>query len=304
MAVAEWSRVAAGVGTPGVDPAWSEMTTVWHNTHLTPALRIAEDRRISGGLIYEGKLRDTRTEVVYLTPKTWGGGSIYGSFCFEASWKEIAEGRNLYWVEENTTYQNPISRFLLSWNDVEHLPVTHYDPKCDVGPLRRVGDKWFWLNTSVPEIVVDDPVYTTSMLRLTFDTHREGYCHPTRGWSCRERGAGGSIDAQASFMARILSDPALGMEDLMVKDGVLGFSMTSGLTTLYRRLMGKQSWGGPVADDTIGMDAFTSACLAYHLGDRERGRRLLGLVDTEERAERLFLEAIRSRFGVPTFNWW
>lgn len=280
------------------------MTTVWHNTHLTPALRIAEDRRISGGLIYEGKLRDTRTEVVYLTPKTWGGGSIYGSFCFEASWKEIAKGRNLYWVEENTTYQNPISRFLLSWNDVEHLPVTHYDPERDVGPLRQVGDKWFWLNTIVPEIVIDDPVYTTSMLRLTFDTHREGYCHPTRGWSCRERGGGGSIDAQASFMARILSDPSLGMEDLMVKDGILGFSMISGLTTIYRRLMGKQSWGGPVADDTIGRDAFTSACLAYHLGDRERGRRLLGLIDTEGRAERLFLEAIRSRFGVPTFNWW
>jgi hypothetical protein len=156
----------------------------------------------------------------------------------------------------------------------------------------------------VPEIVVDDPVYTTSMLRLTFDTHREGYCHPTRGSSCRERGAGGSIDAQASFMARILSDPTLGMEDLMVKDGVLGFSMTSGLTTLHRRLIGKQSWCGPVADDTIGMDVFTSACLAYHLGDRERGRRLLGLIDTEERAERLFLEAIRDRFGVPTFNWW
>lgn len=302
--MAEWSRVAAGVGTPGVAPAWSEMTTVWHHTHLTPALRIAEDRKISGGLIYEGKLRDTRTEVVYLTPKTWGGGSIYGSFCFEASWKEIAKGRNLYWVEENTTYQNPISRFLLSWNDVEHLPVTHYDPERDVGPLRQIGDKWFWLNTIVPEIVVDDPVYTTSMLRLTFDTHREGYCHPTRGWSCCERGAGGSMDAQASFMARVLSDHSLGMEDLMVKDGVLGFSMISGLTTLYRRLMGKQSWGGPVADDTIGMDAFTSACLAYHLGDRERGRRLLGLIDTEERAERLFLEAVRSRFSVPTFNWW
>lgn len=78
------------------DPVWREMTTVWHNTHLTPAVRIAQDRRITGGLIYDGKLRDTRTEVVYLTQKYWPDGNIYGSFCFEVEWAEIAKNRALY----------------------------------------------------------------------------------------------------------------------------------------------------------------------------------------------------------------
>lgn len=302
-AALEWSRSTVSHGAPGVDKAWFDLETVWHNTHLSPALRIAEDRRISGGLIYEGKLQQTRTEVVYLTPKTWGGGSIYGSFCFEAVWSEIAKGRKLYWVEENASYQNPISRFLLSWYDVSHLPVTPYDPVHDTGPLRRVGDKWWWLSTTVPEIVVDDPLYTISLLQLKFDTHRDGYCHHTRGNSCREKGVGGSWDAQTSFLARLLADPSLGMEDLLVRDGGFTHGVYGGLSTLYRRLFSGQSWAGPVDDDERGLDCVTAACVAYHLGDRPRAKRLLGMLDAEGRAERLFLEAIRSRFAFPTFNW-
>lgn len=279
------------------------MTRVWHNTHLTPAVRIGQDRRITGGLIHDGKLRETRTEVVYVTPKSWGGGSIYGSFCFEMEWREIAKNRRLYWVEENLSYENPISRFLLSWNEVSHLPVTPYDPEVDDGPLRLFGGRWFWMGSSVPEIVVDDPINTISLTQLTFDTHRDGYCHPTRGTSCRERGVGGSWDAQTSFLARLLGDPAIGMEDLMVRDGAFTHGVYSALVTLYRRLFSKQAWGGPLADDELGRDAVVSACFAYHLGDRERSRRMLGLLETEDRAERVFLELIRDRFAFPSFAW-
>lgn len=299
----EWSRSTGGKGPAEAGNTWSEMVTVSHNTHLSPALRIAEDRCITGGLIYEGKLGETRSEFVYLTPKTWGGGSIYGSFCFEAEWKEIATNRALYWVEEKTGYQTPICRFLLSWYDVTHLPVTRYDPELDNGPLRLVDGRWFWLNSVVPEIVVDDPIHTISLLRLTFDTHRDEYCHHTRGANCRERGAGGSGDAHTSFVARLLGDESLGMDDLIVMDGSLTFGVYNGFASLWRRLFGGQSWGGPVADDVVGVDLVSSACLAYHFGDRDRARRLIGQMDTEARADRLFLEAIRTRLSFPTFNW-
>jgi hypothetical protein len=278
------------------------MTTVWHNTHLVPALRIAEDRRISGGLVEDGKLHETRTEVVYVTPKSWGDGSIYGSFCFEMPWAELAKGRHLYWVEENVNVQNPISRFLLSWDGASRLPVTPYDPESDDGPLRRVGGRWFWLSTIVPEIVVDDPIFTINMTQLSFDLHRDGYCHPRR-WSCSERGPGGSSDAQTSFLARMLADPRIEMQDLLVRGEGFTHGVMGPLMTLDRRLCLKQAWGGPIVDDVRATDAITAACLAYHHGERERAKRLMGLIDTEARAERLFLEVIRGRFGLPGFIW-
>jgi hypothetical protein len=300
---AGWERSTAGRGLPGSDPAWSEMETVWHNTHLVPAIRIGQDRRISGGLIYDGKLRQSRTEVVYVTPKPWGGGSIYGSFCFQMEWVEIAKGRQLYWVEENLAHENPISRFLLSWNDVSALPVTPYDPTRDNGPLRLSGDRWFWLSTTVPEIVIDDVIYTISLSRLTFDLHRDGYCHPTRGFSCRERGHRGSTDAQTSFVARLLGDPAVGLEDLLVSDGSLTPGVYGALSTLYRRLLGKRNWGGPIDDYTLATDTVTSACLAYHLGEPDRAKRLLDMIDSDERAETVFRDLIRRRFAFEAFDW-
>lgn len=299
----EWSRSTAGIGAPGADPLWSEMTMVWHNTHLTPALRIAEDHRIAGGLIYEGKLRETRTEVVHVTPKTWGGGSIYGSFCFETAWTDLAASRKLYWVEENHSYANPICRFLLSWYDVGHLPVVPYDPETHDGPLRLVNGKWFWLSTIVPEIVVDDPIYTSTVTQLTFDRHREDYCHYTRSQSCREMGVSGSGAAQASFVARLVGGGALGMEQLIVRDGTLTAGVYNALQSLWGSLFKRHEWGGAIADDLIATDAISGACLAHHLGDPDRAKRLMSLIDTEERAERLFLDLIRTRLDFPAFKW-
>jgi hypothetical protein len=279
------------------------MTAVWHNTHLTPAVRIAQDRRITGGLIYDGKLRDTRTEVVYLTPKYWPDGNIYGSFCFEMEWAEIAKNRALYWVEENTSHSNTIARFLLSWNDVSKLPVTLYNPTdCD-GPLRLHGGQWYWLGSIVPEIVLDEAIYTISVKQLTFDTHRDGYCHPTRGWSCRERGHGGSIDSQSSFVARLLADTSLGMEDLMIGNGEFTHGVRGGHTTLWARLFKGHAWGGPLSDDGAAADVISAACMAYHVGDRDKAKRLMSMIDTKDRADRVFREMIRTRFAFPTFDW-
>jgi hypothetical protein len=300
--VPEWRSFATSA-VPGVDDCWEEFTGVWHYTHMMPAVRIAEDQQISGRLIYDGKLLATRTEVAYLSPKQWGGGSIYGSFCFEASWPEIHGPRKLYWVEENRSYQNPIARFLLSWNDMTRLPVTPYDPTTDDGPLRLVGDKWYWLKTCVPEIVIDDPVPFSALRRLTFDSHRQGYCHHTKSRSCSEMDAAKRMDVQTSFVARLVGGGAIGLQDLMVDGDDFAWGVRSGFTYLWLRLFKGHSWDGPIADDVGAADLIAGACLTYHAGDVGRAKRLMALIDTEERAERIFRDMIRKRFDFPTFDW-
>lgn len=270
---------------------------------MIPAIRIAEDRQISVSLIYDGKLRESRTEVAYLSPKRWGGGSIYGSFCFDVSWAAISEHRKLYWVEANRAFRNPIARFLLSWHDVGRLDVTPYDPTKDNGPLRAVGDKWYWLDSSVPEIVIDDPIPASDLVRLIFDDHRQGYCNYTKNSSCPEMDAGKCLEAQASFIARLLGGGALGLEELMVDGTGFAWGVYGAFQTLWRRLFSKRMWGGPVTADEIALDIIVGACLAYNAGERERAQRLMDLIDTEERAERMFCDLIRARFEFPTFKW-
>lgn len=300
--VPEWKSFATSA-VPGMDPRWEEFGAVWHYTHMLPAIRIAEDRQISVGLIYDGKLLATRTEVAYLSPKRWGGGSIYGSFCFEASWPKIQQHRKLYWVEENRKYQNPIARFLLSWHDVKDLPVTPYDPTTDDGPLRLVGDKWYWLNTCVPEIVIDDPIPFSQLTRLTFESHRQGYCHHTKSRTCSEMDAAKRIDVQTAFVARLVGGGAIGLEDLMVDGDDFAWGVYNGFSYLWRRMFKANGWGGPIANDVAAADVIGGACLAYHSGDKDQAKRLMALIDTEERAERLFREMIRTRFDFPTFDW-
>lgn len=177
------------------------------------------------------------------------------------------------------------------------------DPENADGPLRLVGGKWYWLSSSVPEIVVVDDIPVVSLTRLAFEKHREIYCHLDRGGSCREKGHSGSLDADVSFVAHLLGSGAMGMDDLMVRDGGFGFGVEGGFTSLWVRLFRGHEWGGPLADDVTAVDAITSACRAYCAGDRDKAKRLMALIDTEERAERLFLDLIRTRFDIPGYTW-
>lgn len=303
-AAAEWAPFVEGRGAPAAGGEWSSLETLWHGTHLTAALRIAEDRMIAGGLIYDGKLLETRTEVIYFSPNTWGDGSRYGSFQFEIEWKTLIDGRSLYWVEPIRAYQIPIYRFLVSRHDVRHLPVVPYNPDIDEGPLRRAGDQWFWATGWAAEIVIDEAVPVHDLSRLRFEKHHDNYC--SEWWlsgSCREKGWSGSWNAHAKLAACLLGRPLKTLNDLLVENDLVSSGVEGALSQLWVKLIKGAKYGGPISADDAATDLVRAACLTFHAGDLERARRTIGLIDTQERADQALLTAIIQEFGIPSFDW-
>src|SRR5436309_1091969 len=110
---------------------------VHHVTHTEAALRILADYKITRGLIYdESVLNDTRTTVVWLSPNTWFHGSRYGNVQFSFDFTDIVAKRKVYWVEAQTKYSPHAYRFIISDENLSHLPVKAYDVNADEGPLR------------------------------------------------------------------------------------------------------------------------------------------------------------------------
>ena len=100
------------------------MDLVHHVTHTHAALRIIEDRKITRGLIYDKcSLNDTRTTVVWLSPNQWVNGSRYGNVEFTYNFKNLTKHCKVYWVEVHTGYSPHACRFLITDEDVSHLPV-------------------------------------------------------------------------------------------------------------------------------------------------------------------------------------
>ena len=51
-----------------------------------------------------------------------------------------------------------------------------------------------------------------------------------------------------------------------------------------------------------GRRRYIGACMAYHVGHRDEAKRLICMIDTEDRANRVFQEMIRTRLAFPTFD--
>lgn len=299
----EWSTMLGGWGAPLVDTRWHRLATLWHSTHLGPTLRIAEDRMISGGLIYDGKLRETRTEVIYFSPTSWTNGSRYGAFQFEIDWGTLIAGRRLYWVETLNNYEHRIYRFLISGADVSHLPVTLYDPERDGGPIRKIGDAWYWASGYAAEVVIDEAVPVHDLTALRFERHHNEYCSDTGISKCPERGFSGSWNAHSLLIAALLGRGLKTLNDLLLEEGNASNAVSDTVHRVWKKLILNNPFAGPVADNDLALDVMASACLVLHGGDAERAKRMANLIDGEARADAALMSIIRSHFGLPDFTW-
>ena len=152
---APWKPYVCTVPSKGVTGTCSVMDVVHHVTHTGASLRIIEDRKIARGLIYdECSLNDSRTMVVWLSPNRWVNGSRYGNVEFTYDFNSLVEQCKIYWVEVQRRYSPPACRFLITGDNVSHLPVQAYDPKTDEGPLRHVDGLWYWNFTYTGEFSV------------------------------------------------------------------------------------------------------------------------------------------------------
>jgi hypothetical protein len=189
------------------------MDVIHHVTHTPAALRIIEDQKIARGLIYdECSLNDSRTTVVWLSPNRWVNGSRYGNVEFTFDFQGLAKPRKIYWVEVQTKYQPHACRFLVTDQDVDHLPVQPYDPLTDEGPLRQADGVWYWNFTYTGEFLLEAPIWLSDCTRVEFIKHHDVYC--ALG-GCNDRGKDGSRSA-GRVIAHILSRSTSAIDEPLV----------------------------------------------------------------------------------------
>jgi len=143
----EWAPYA--VGSPSLRPNWTNddccpFESVFHVCHVQDAYRIFEDGKIRSSLVWdESRLKNTRTCVSWVSPNTWAAGSIYGNICFEFDWRELVQGKRLFWVEAISYYNPAAYRILVSANS----PLTKlqgFDPRRKSRPLFYDFERDIW----------------------------------------------------------------------------------------------------------------------------------------------------------------
>lgn len=298
----EWEAFTAGLEPPSPDSDdWLTMSSVRHGTHLTHALRIAEDRRLSAELIYEGRLMATRTKVIYFSPNTWHDGSRYGTFEFEVDWLGLLQGRRLMWVEPIYSYAIPIHRFMLT-RSASVPGLTPYDPTIDHGPLRLVEGTWLRTRRHAAEIVVDEDVPLTAITNFQVTKHHDFACSLSEP-VCSEAGHTGMQRTSARLTAALIGRRLTSLNPLLTRDGRLTFEAEHGYSGLYLAMTGKGSFGGIISDDGAAADLVKAACLLVHAGDREGARRLVQMLDSKDRFDRTLLGLAQDTFDAPTWSW-
>jgi hypothetical protein len=163
-----------------------KLDEVTHIAHVTDAIRIIEDRRIRSSLVYdESCLNTKRTQVSWVSPKTWAYGYIYGNVAFAFDWSSLVKGKKLYWVEHRQTSGQNICRFLISDGDFTDHPVTEYDCTRPHGPLfyDAKHKTWFHNNNVTSEYMVLSDLQLSDCSRICFVDHHPRYCNKS-GSAC------------------------------------------------------------------------------------------------------------------------
>lgn len=160
-------------------------STVRHIAHIEDAIRIMEDGLIRSSLVWdESRLRNSRTCVSWVSPNSWGHGSIYGNVNFEFDWNTLVSGKKLYWVEAITTYHPHAYRILVSdqnyesWDELVPYP---YDVKERKGPIYWDGKTWYRNACYTGELLIDRDLPLHECREIRFMDHHPRICKKDSG---------------------------------------------------------------------------------------------------------------------------
>ena len=212
----EWTAYNLEMKGAGSLTGPSPLKFVHHVTHISVARQILRDGQIKSGLIYdESKLNQTRTCVTWLSPNTWGYGSLYGNVQFSFDWMKIIKGRKLYWVEDMPKYSPSAYRLLVTDRTLAKAdaPVA-YDPISDSGPIRLQDGKWYWRSDRTCELMLDSNLLLADCVDFYFIDHHKTYCSATSG--CDDRNLS-IYESGARVLASILAGGIHSLDHILTK---------------------------------------------------------------------------------------
>jgi hypothetical protein len=280
----------------------SQLTTVRHVVHVPVARRIIEDGKIKAGLVYdESRLNTSRISVTWVSANTWGLGSIYGTVEFQFDWRALIAGQNIYWVEA-MPYKPMAYRFLLTPREIGPGLVQRYDPTKDDGPLRQVGDQWYWNGNFTSEFMIDSDLDLDRATGLDFVVHHAQYCRQF-GADCLDRNqqpqpprTGGRILAYIlghelhvldNHLKPTADEPADRLDLLDIA--------FSGLRAVLRP---NARFGGVIANSASCKNVVRGALALYGMDQSETARNLLSLVASMNAFDEALTAIVRQHFAA------
>ena len=296
-----WNTYACTVPGKRTTGTCTVMDIVHHVTHTPAALRIVEDGKIARGLIYdECALNDSRTTVVWLSPNEWYWGSRYGSVQFTFDFKDLVKGRKVYWVEAQTGYKPPACRFLISDQEVKHLPVQLYDAAREEGPLRYVDGVWYWNHSLTGEFLLEASLLTSECRKVDFIRHHAQFCAIG---GCSDQGKEGD-GAAGRVIAYILSRKTGVIDAPLIVTApkkVLSSAVERGLSRICMALgaiSGKLN--GPLNSNTSVDAALRAAMLQYAEGERNAAVETVKLIGSDDLFRKRLGSMVEAHFGVKS----
>ena len=184
MAKKSWKDFPVSCPPPkkGFDNACMEFDEVTHVAHVTDAIRVIEDHRIRSSLVYdESCLNTKRTQVSWVSPKTWAHGYIYGNVAFVFDWAKLVKDQRVYWVEHRQTTGQQICRFLICEDEFTDDDLEEYDYTKPHGPLfyDEATNQWYHNNKITSEYMIMDDLYLHQCKAIRFVDHHRHYCNKT-----------------------------------------------------------------------------------------------------------------------------
>jgi hypothetical protein len=122
--------------------------------------------------------KSSRISVVWTSANYWHNGFIYGSVRFGFDWARLIKNNRVYWVEA-IAYNNPAYRLLITDRDRDHHKhLTPYDPKNDLGPLRKKFGAWYWNRKYTSEFMINRDITLEEAIFLDYVAHSK--CRESR----------------------------------------------------------------------------------------------------------------------------
>jgi hypothetical protein len=294
-----WKPYACVTPAKGRTGTCTALLKIHHVTHVQAALRILADSKIARGLIYdESKLNDTRTTVVWLSPNEWFYGSRYGNVQFTFDFVDIIANRKVYWVEVRN-YNPPAYRFIISDQDLSHLPVLQYDATSEDGPLCYDEGVWYWNSNCTAEFLLDASLSLYQCKKVDFIKHHDKFCSLQGG--CGDVGTNGDRAAGRVIGYVLSRDLPIIDEPLIVTNPKKALSAAAerGISRLCFGLGATSNkLEGPLKASATVDAALRAALLQFALGESNAAKETAALISSDDLFRERLAELVQDHFGL------
>ena len=300
MKDAEWIKYKVGtVNTRYCQP----FSTVRHIAHIVDAIRIMEDRLIRPSLVRdESRLRNSRICVSWVSPNSWGPGSIYGNVSFEFDWNTVVNGKKLYWVEAITTRRpHAAYRILLTDQNYESCDVlVPYDVKGQTGPIYWDGKTWYRNENYIGELLIDRDLLLHECREIRFTDHNPRICKKDGG-NC-EHIKLSNYDAGAIVLANLIGrrigNVRLRQLFLTENNDNLASDIRATVCRLKLILKPNDNAKAVIFSEEDATVIFRAALTAYGEDDRNAAFRLSDLIGPGDMWDGIFKNVLSEYFGL------